>query len=371
MQNRFYKKAALLLSAIFVITSGLLCGCQLFCEHEWVDATCLAPKTCSLCALTEGEPAAHQWLDADCTNPKTCAVCTITEGDPLEHTWTEATCTTAKTCSACSATDGDPLGHSPSEPVVVTDYVEATQTTTVSCTVCHEIVDTSAVLITKMHDYTLLSLDGPGIAERFNKILKEISPDCPYGLEYQYYQQEDDDTGEIYYTDQLFQKYNDKVYIFDPYKYTSSKEQDDKFNVAKEKIGDFTTHTNGPYSWYGYTQYFGAYLTNGEYPGISFKVEDNAYAKDIMIAALITFFPELTPESAWGVFQEARSGDQPNMPGPYVRNGLGIKTIAQNTQTNSNDDFENCNYFTLLIFTIAEDSPYNVEHETAYPILSP
>lgn len=37
----------------------LLAGCS--CSHKWEDATCKAPKTCSLCNLTEGTALEHQW----------------------------------------------------------------------------------------------------------------------------------------------------------------------------------------------------------------------------------------------------------------------------------------------------------------------
>jgi len=39
------------------------------CEHEWSDATCTAPKTCSKCGETEGEALGHTYVDG------TCSVC--------------------------------------------------------------------------------------------------------------------------------------------------------------------------------------------------------------------------------------------------------------------------------------------------------
>ena len=78
-------------------------------EHVWVDATCLAPKTCSECEETEGEAADHKWIDATCEKAKYCEVCGETEGGPLEHEWLEPTYTEPKTCSLCSLTEGEPL----------------------------------------------------------------------------------------------------------------------------------------------------------------------------------------------------------------------------------------------------------------------
>ena len=86
-----------------------LCGCCL--NHEWADATCTEPKTCTKCGETEGEPLGHKWVDATCTKPKTCSVCGETEGEPLGHTWEDATCTEPKTCSICGKTEGKPINH--------------------------------------------------------------------------------------------------------------------------------------------------------------------------------------------------------------------------------------------------------------------
>lgn len=80
--------------------------------HQFKNATCVSPKTCSVCGATEGEALGHTWTDADCAHPKTCSVCKATEGEALGHTWTDATCTTPKTCSVCGATEGDPTPHS-------------------------------------------------------------------------------------------------------------------------------------------------------------------------------------------------------------------------------------------------------------------
>ena len=35
--------------------------------HSWVEATCDAPKTCSACGMTDGEPLGHRYADGICT----------------------------------------------------------------------------------------------------------------------------------------------------------------------------------------------------------------------------------------------------------------------------------------------------------------
>ena len=149
--------------------------------HTWTAASCTAPKTCSVCSATDGNPLGHDWSDwtvtteatctakgektrtcqregcdasetmdipanghtevtdaavePTCTEPgktegKHCSVCNEiliaqTEIPAKGHTWTAASCTAPRTCSVCSATDGNPLGH---------DWSDWTVTTEATCT---------------------------------------------------------------------------------------------------------------------------------------------------------------------------------------------------------------------------------------------
>ena len=97
------------------------------CSHNWSDATCTAPKTCSKCGETEGEALGHTWVDATCKVAKTCSVCAETDGEALGHTWVDATCETPKTCSVCAETEGEALGHT---------WVDATCETPKTCSKC-------------------------------------------------------------------------------------------------------------------------------------------------------------------------------------------------------------------------------------------
>ena len=102
-------KKPMVLLITMILCAGLLAGCG--CQHEWKDATCTAPKTCTLCEETEGEALGHSWADATCEAPKTCTACGETEGEALGHRWADATCEAPKTCSVCAATEGEPLEH--------------------------------------------------------------------------------------------------------------------------------------------------------------------------------------------------------------------------------------------------------------------
>lgn len=101
------KKVFLIFLSLSILL--LFSGCCL--SHDWVDANCTAPKTCSKCEKTEGEPLGHHWEEATCTAPKTCASCGITEGEKLPHSFGEeeiqkpdyvkATALFVKTCVNC------------------------------------------------------------------------------------------------------------------------------------------------------------------------------------------------------------------------------------------------------------------------------
>ena len=85
-------KKALPLIAILCMALVLFAGCnsdqqpvETPCEHNWVDATCTTPKTCSLCNAIDGEPNGH----VEETVAGTAATCI------------EAGKTDGKKCSAC------------------------------------------------------------------------------------------------------------------------------------------------------------------------------------------------------------------------------------------------------------------------------
>lgn len=75
-----------------------------FTDHSWLEATCEAPMTCSVCQITYGIALEHIWEDATCDTPKTCSICNSINGSPLGHNWQDATCT-SKTCSQCGKTE--------------------------------------------------------------------------------------------------------------------------------------------------------------------------------------------------------------------------------------------------------------------------
>lgn len=90
------------LLTLCMLVGGVLgfASCEL-CEHEWQDATCTKPKTCSLCNKTQGEPLGHKGGKASCTEKATCEVCGETYGELAKHTWVGSDDATGKYCEVC------------------------------------------------------------------------------------------------------------------------------------------------------------------------------------------------------------------------------------------------------------------------------
>lgn len=102
------KKILMLASVVLCI---LLAGCQ--CKHEWVEADCITPKTCSQCGETEGEAMGHRWQDATCEAPQTCSRCGIAEGNKADHQYADWMLldynTMRRTCSNCALEETAPM----------------------------------------------------------------------------------------------------------------------------------------------------------------------------------------------------------------------------------------------------------------------
>ena len=149
-------------------------------NHTWDDATCTAPKTCSVCQATEGEALGHtggtatctdapvctacgesygtalghNYSKPDCENPGICSNCGGTNAAPLGHSWQSATCTTPKTCKTCNKTEGSSLGHN----IVIDPAVEAT---------CHATGLTEGKHCTRC-DYSVEQTETPMLEHKFS-----------------------------------------------------------------------------------------------------------------------------------------------------------------------------------------------------------
>ncbi len=82
------KRSFGVIAAVIMLASAT--GCMH--EHEFTEATCTEPRTCTECGETEGEALGHDFSEATCTEPKICKVCGETEGEALGHTVSIGTC---------------------------------------------------------------------------------------------------------------------------------------------------------------------------------------------------------------------------------------------------------------------------------------
>lgn len=118
------------------------CKKKTICEkngHQWQEATCTAPKTCSVCKTTEGVTLEHQYQEATCIRPKTCSVCHYTVGESLGHNFSEierneATCTIKGNihynCTRCDETKNEEI------PLLEHSWLDATYLQPQTCKSC-------------------------------------------------------------------------------------------------------------------------------------------------------------------------------------------------------------------------------------------
>ncbi len=87
------------------------------CNHQWKEADCENPKTCTVCGATSGESLGHSWKEADYDNPQTCTVCGKTVGSPLERPAINLQLTNQLPCELSSYL----LGETLHKTVLITD----------------------------------------------------------------------------------------------------------------------------------------------------------------------------------------------------------------------------------------------------------
>lgn len=120
------KKLTLILLSVLMIVTLVACGDK-ECKHTYDNA---CDVTCNECG--EERTVTHDFADADCLNPKTCTVCGKTEGSALGHEWTTPDvdlCEVQSTCSRCGATDGENKEHTPEND-------DKDCSTALNCSVC-------------------------------------------------------------------------------------------------------------------------------------------------------------------------------------------------------------------------------------------
>jgi hypothetical protein len=84
------------------------CGEERTVTHTWNDATCLTPKTCKVCGVTDGVALGHTPNDDDnnCSIALNCGVCGEQIKAAGEHTSAkdDGNCKTEQKCTVCGIT---------------------------------------------------------------------------------------------------------------------------------------------------------------------------------------------------------------------------------------------------------------------------
>lgn len=126
-----------ILLAVLVVSGSILVPVLLVnknCEHMY-DNACDA--SCNECG--EERAVTHDYAEANCLSPKTCSECHATEGSALGHkpNADDGDCTTAITCSVCQAVTTPAKTHTLGDWVVKTAATKSKNGVEVKhCTVC-------------------------------------------------------------------------------------------------------------------------------------------------------------------------------------------------------------------------------------------
>lgn len=135
-------------------------------EHQWIEATCIYPKTCRLCNQTSGTAKGHDFAEATCTKPSTCIICNETNGGAIEHSfnqWTvliEPTCITNgvqnRNCLSCGHAETqviDATGHDKvTDKSIPSTCIQTGLTEGSHCSKCNTILVSQIVTPQKNHN---------------------------------------------------------------------------------------------------------------------------------------------------------------------------------------------------------------------------
>ena len=141
------------------------------CEHEWLDATCSTPKTCSKCNATEGEKLSHvevtlQGVAPTCTNTglsegKQCSLCNeiLVSQETLAakgHAYgAAATCTAPQTCTVCGTVLVGATGHTETTlSYVAPTCTQSGLTAGKKCIICGTTTVAQQTIAANEHSYT-------------------------------------------------------------------------------------------------------------------------------------------------------------------------------------------------------------------------
>ena len=237
----------------------LLCGCCL--SHEWVDASCTAPKTCSKCGKTEGEPLGHQWKEATCMEAKNCTLCGLTEGEKLEHTFGE-------------------------EEIRNPNYVEGTATYVRTCTHCAEQSETEKE-ITQFVDQGVFLMTPEEFSDRFTQALMDM-PDLQDFDFSKNFRNTQTDLKKLMDGDQYLSFVSDDTMSYDLKMFMARRDGNGKIDIAGEfEMRDSENH----------------FMSNNQKneSGVLWKIHGKVKGKDSAIVTMLALYRAADPDS-WQIF---------------------------------------------------------------------
>lgn len=269
------KKVFLILMSLIMVL--LFSGCCL--SHTWIEASCTAPRTCSKCGETEGEPVEHQWQEATCTAPSTCAGCGETRRVKRPHKFGK-------------------------EEILNPNYVECTATFVKTCEQCGEQSQTEKEL-TKFVDQGVFLMTPEDFSERFTQALM----DMPYLQDFdstKYYRNAQSALNKLMSGDQYLSFVSDDTMSYDLTMYMAKRSNNGKIDI----VGEFEMRDSEDY-----------FMSNSQKneSGVLWKIQGKVKGKNSAIVAMLALYRAAAPEK-WEEFIKRIEL------GPYVDPSYNLST---------------------------------------------
>ncbi len=104
----------------------------------------------------------------------------VFSGCSCDHIWIEADCLNPKTCSRCAATEGEPLGHTPGEWNRTVDVVTCVATLEQHCSACNELISSDTAPLDTLISDNLFMFSPREFMERLTLIAEQHSYEFTY-----------------------------------------------------------------------------------------------------------------------------------------------------------------------------------------------
>ncbi len=103
-------------------------------------------------------------------------------GCSCDHVWVDATCLSPKTCSRCAEVEGNPLGHTPAEWQETTDVIHSTVFREQRCSVCDEVTGSETESLTSLIQNGLFLFTPETFMQRLSLIAEQHAAVVSYNF---------------------------------------------------------------------------------------------------------------------------------------------------------------------------------------------